>query len=104
MNHEVIRRYSGLSDDARVQFLEHGEARFLRQAGYGRDFKQDEVIGVLHPEIRRRVEEAVARKLMDNLKNVIRSDFLDSDQRILHPGGHLPEATLVVSSFEDMNC
>ena len=83
MDHEVIRRYSGPNDDARVQFLEQGEPRFFRQAGDGRDFKQDEVIGVLQPEIRRRVQEAVARKLMYNLKNVIRSNFQDADQRIL---------------------
>ena len=55
------------------------------------------------PMKRRRVKEAVARKLMDDLEEVIRGYLQDADQRILDRLGHVAEATLVVSTFEDMN-
>jgi hypothetical protein len=40
---------------------------------------------------------------MDDLKKVIRGNFQDADQRILDRLGHIAEATLVVSTFEDMD-
>src|SRR5258708_5616186 len=104
MDHEVIRRYSGAGDDARVQFLEQGEAGFFRPAGDERELKQDEVVGGLQPEKRRRVQKTLAWKHMDDLKQVIQRNCQDADQCILDRGGHLAEAMLVVSLFEDMNC
>src|SRR6267143_3706864 len=103
LDHEVVRRYSGTSDDPRVQLLEQGEAGFFWPAGDEREFKHNEVVGVFHPEKRRRVQEAVARKLMDDLEEVIRGNLQDADQRILDRLGHVGEATLVVSPCEDMN-
>src|SRR5204862_6812902 len=67
-DHQVIRRYSGTSDDPRVQFLEQGKAGLFRPTGDERDFKHEEVVGVFHPEKRPRVQEAVAPKLMDDLE------------------------------------
>jgi hypothetical protein len=61
LDHEVIWRYTGTSDDPRVQFLEQGEAGVFRPPGDERDFKHDEVVGVL---------EVVARQHMDNLEKV----------------------------------
>jgi hypothetical protein len=40
---------------------------------------------------------------MDDLEEVIRGNLQDADQRILDCLGHIAEATLVVSTFEDMN-
>jgi len=48
-DHEVVGRYAGTRDDPRVQFLEQGEASFLRPAGDERDFKQDEVVRYFIP-------------------------------------------------------
>src|ERR671930_2166701 len=41
---------------------------------------------------------------MDDLEKVIRGNLQDADQRILDRLGHVAEATLVVSTVEDMNC
>src|SRR6266576_3512148 len=103
LDHEVVWRYSGTCDDSRVQFLEQGEANFFGPAGDERDFKHDEVVGVFHSEKRRRVQEAVARKLMDDLEEVVRGDLQHADQRLLNGRGHVGETLLVVSTFEHMN-
>ena len=75
LDHQVIRRDFGTSDDPRIQLLEQGEPGFFRPAGDKRDFKQNEVVGVVHPEKRRRVQEAFAWKHMDDLEKVIRRTF-----------------------------
>jgi transcription termination factor NusB len=49
------------------------------------------------------MEEAVARKHMDDLKEVLRGYLEDADKRLLDRLGHIAEATLVVSTFEHMN-
>src|ERR1700752_1274275 len=56
-----------------------------------------------HSEKRRRVEQAVVRKLMDDLEEVVRGDFQHADQRLLNGRGHIGETLLVVSTFEHMN-
>ena len=49
------------------------------------------------------MQEAVAPKLMDDLEKIIRGNLQDADQRLLDRLGNVAEATLVVSTFEDMN-
>jgi len=58
----TIRAFSSLSKARRV---------FLRPAEDERDFKQDEVVRILHSDKRRRVQEAAAGKLMDDLEEVV---------------------------------
>src|SRR5882762_1943524 len=92
LDHEVVRRYSDAGDDPRVQLLEQGEADFFGPARDERELKQDEVVGVVHAHERERVKVAVARKLMDDLEEVIRWNLQDADQRILDRPGHIVEA------------
>jgi hypothetical protein len=103
LDEDVIGRYSGTSDDPSVQFLEQREAGFSRPAGDERDLKHDEVVGVSHAEKRRRVQEPIARQFVDDLKEVIRGNLQDAQERILDRLGYLTEATFVVSTFKDMN-
>src|ERR1700686_4901633 len=49
------------------------------------------------------MQEAVARKLMDDLEEVVGGNLEDAHQRILDRLRHVAEAALVVSTFEDMN-
>jgi len=49
------------------------------------------------------VQEAVARKLMDDLEEVVGGNLEDVHQRILHRLRHVAEAALVVLTFKDMN-
>jgi hypothetical protein len=44
LDHEVIGRYSGTSDDPRVQLLEQGETGFFGPANDERDLEQNEVV------------------------------------------------------------
>src|SRR6266404_3609963 len=98
-NHEIVRRYSGASGDPRVQFLEQGKPGFFRTARYEREFQHDEVVGVFHPDKRRRVQEAVARKLVDDLEEIVRGNLQDADQRALDRLRQVAEAMLVVTTF-----
>src|SRR5207247_5448611 len=91
----TIRAFNSLSNARRISFG--------RPAGDERDFKHDEVVGVFHSEKRRRVQEAVARKLMDDLEEVVRGNLQHADQRLLNGRGHVGETLLVVSTFEHMN-
>ena len=67
LDHHIIGRHSGPGDDARVELLEQGEARFGRPPHDERDLEQDEVVAVFHAEKRRCVPESVARELVDDL-------------------------------------
>src|SRR3989441_13090987 len=40
---------------------------------------------------------------MDDLEKVVRGNLQDADQRLLNRPGHVAEAVLVVSTFEDVN-
>src|SRR4029077_1568579 len=102
-DHEVIGRYACTRDDPRVQLLEQSEAGFLRPADDERDFKQDEVVRVLHSDKRGRVQEAVAGKLVDDLEEVVGGNLENAHQRILDRLRRVAEAGLIVLPFEDMN-
>src|SRR5882762_2805988 len=103
LDHQVVGRDAGAGGDARVQLLEKREARLLRPAGDERELEHDEVVGILEAEKRWRVQEALARQLVDDLEEVVRRNLQDADQRLLHRLRQLAETALVVLTFEDMN-
>src|SRR5687768_18047479 len=75
LDQEVIGRDSGSGDDPRVELLEQGEAGFFGPARHECQLEQHKVVRVAHPKKRRRVQETVARKLVDDLKKVVRRDL-----------------------------
>src|SRR6266850_4565966 len=103
LDHQVVGRDAGAGGDARVQLLEEREARLLRPAGDERELEHDEVVGILEAEKRWRVQEALARQLVDDLEEVVRRDLQDADQRLLHRLRQSSEAGLVVAAFEHMD-
>src|SRR5262249_10077946 len=79
------------------------EAGFFRPARNENHLEHHEVVGVLHSDEGRRVQEAVAGMLVDDLEEVVRGSLEDLDQRLLDCLRHGGEASLVGSAIEDVN-
>ena len=67
----VVRRHARCRGDARVDVLQQFKPRLLRSPLDESDIENDQIVGVIHPDERRRVEKAVIRQLEDELVEIL---------------------------------
>src|SRR6266540_1608369 len=102
-NQEIIGRDSGSRDHAIVHGLQQRQPLLLRAAGDEGDLEDDQVIRVVEPEERWRVEESAARQNVNDLEEVFRRNAQCAYEPILHRAGYFAETSLAVSSLEHVD-
>ena len=81
-DHHVIRRHASGRGDARVDVFQKCKPRFLRPPLDEGDVENNQIVGVMHSDKRRRMQKAVFRQLEDELVEV----FGRHAKRILQGG------------------
>jgi len=99
----VVRRHARCRGDARVDVLQQFKPRLLRSPLDESDIENDQIVGVIHPDERRRVEKAVIRQLEDELVEILGRHAKRVDQGCLYGARYLGHPGLVVTAFDNVD-
>ena len=99
----VVRRHPRGRGNTRVDILQKCKSRLLRPSLDESDIQYDQIVGILHPDERRRVPKAVLRQLEDQLVKVFGRHPQRVHQGGLYGAGYLGDPSLVITAFDDMD-
>src|SRR5438876_11549061 len=102
-DHEIIWRDVGSRDHAAVQGLQQAQSLLFGTAGDKRDLQQNQVIRIVEPQERPRVQELARRQDVNYLEEVFRRNAQCAYQAMLNRVRYLAETSLVVASFAHMD-
>ena len=102
-DHQVMRRHVGRRSDTGIDVFQEREPRLFRPPFDESEIEDDQVIGLMHADKQRCVQEPLLRKLKDKLVEVFGRHAKRVHQGRLDSAGHFGDPALVVTAFDNVD-